>query len=53
MSEVNRVLKPGGYVEMRDCDPIMKNTGPIGTNLYKNRKYLLCIIYSFVLKLKC
>ncbi|KAG1380873.1 hypothetical protein G6F61_003669 [Rhizopus arrhizus] len=36
MSEVNRVLKPGGYVEMRDCDPIMKNTGPIGTNLYKN-----------------
>ncbi|CAO3682951.1 unnamed protein product [Rhizopus stolonifer] len=36
MSEINRVLKPGGYFEMRDCDPVMKNTGPIGTQLYED-----------------
>lgn len=38
MSEISRVLKPGGYFEMRDCDPVMKNTGPIGTQLYEDRK---------------
>ncbi|KAI9272435.1 S-adenosyl-L-methionine-dependent methyltransferase [Sporodiniella umbellata] len=35
MSEINRVLKPGGYFEMRDCDPVLKNTGPLGLKLYE------------------
>ncbi|CAO3594832.1 unnamed protein product [Absidia cylindrospora] len=28
--EINRVLKSGGYFELRDVDPIMKHTGPLG-----------------------
>ncbi|KAI9494831.1 S-adenosyl-L-methionine-dependent methyltransferase [Zychaea mexicana] len=26
--EIRRVLKPGGYVEFRDLDPYLRNTGP-------------------------
>ncbi|KAI8979564.1 S-adenosyl-L-methionine-dependent methyltransferase, partial [Mycotypha africana] len=28
MMEVKRLLKPGGYVEFRDLDPIIHNQGP-------------------------
>ncbi|ORE00947.1 hypothetical protein BCV72DRAFT_237226 [Rhizopus microsporus var. microsporus] len=36
MSEVFRVLKPGGYFEIRDCDPVLKNLGPTGTQVFEN-----------------
>ncbi|KAF1805449.1 hypothetical protein V8B55DRAFT_1380743 [Mucor lusitanicus] len=29
LAEINRVLKPGGYVEIRDIDPTIKHPGPI------------------------
>ncbi|KAG2221272.1 hypothetical protein INT45_012393 [Circinella minor] len=28
LNEIRRVLKPGGYVEFRDVDPIVRNPGP-------------------------
>lgn len=29
LAEINRVLKPGGYVEIRDIDPTIKHPGPL------------------------
>lgn len=29
MKEIKRLLKPGGYVELRDIDPMLNNMGPI------------------------
>ncbi|KAI7855347.1 hypothetical protein BDC45DRAFT_505987 [Circinella umbellata] len=28
LNEIRRVLKPGGYVEFRDVDPVVRNPGP-------------------------
>ncbi|GAA5806241.1 hypothetical protein HPULCUR_011772 [Helicostylum pulchrum] len=36
LSEINRVLKPGGYVELRDIDPTIKNPGPTGSELFSD-----------------
>ncbi|KAI8391036.1 uncharacterized protein BYT42DRAFT_555350 [Radiomyces spectabilis] len=33
VKEIRRVLKPGGYVEFREVDPIMKSVGPTGKKL--------------------
>ncbi|KAI8640943.1 hypothetical protein BD408DRAFT_347058 [Parasitella parasitica] len=29
LAEINRILKPGGYVEIRDLDPSIKHPGPL------------------------
>ncbi|KAI7903928.1 S-adenosyl-L-methionine-dependent methyltransferase [Cokeromyces recurvatus] len=34
MKEIKRLLKPGGYVEFRDMDPILINPGPITQNFF-------------------
>ncbi|EPB91632.1 hypothetical protein HMPREF1544_01554 [Mucor circinelloides 1006PhL] len=34
MKEIKRLLKPGGYVELRDIDPMLRNMGPISYNFF-------------------
>ncbi|CEP15307.1 hypothetical protein [Parasitella parasitica] len=34
LAEVNRILKPGGYVEIRDLDPIIKHPGPLSEKTF-------------------
>ncbi|KAG2203776.1 hypothetical protein INT47_012709 [Mucor saturninus] len=34
LNEINRVLKPGGYVEFRDIDPTIKNPGPTADQFF-------------------
>ncbi|KAI8991010.1 hypothetical protein BDF20DRAFT_16185 [Mycotypha africana] len=34
LNEINRVLKPGGYVELRDVQPYLKNPGPITDSIF-------------------
>ncbi|KAI7870395.1 S-adenosyl-L-methionine-dependent methyltransferase [Spinellus fusiger] len=29
VKEIKRVLKPGGYVELREMDPVLRNMGPV------------------------
>lgn len=50
MSEVFRVLKPGGYFEIRDCDPVLKNLGPTGTQVFENCRILYThfINYTYI-----
>jgi ubiquinone/menaquinone biosynthesis C-methylase UbiE len=35
VKEINRVLKPGGYVEFREVDPVVRNTGPRTQRLFQ------------------
>lgn len=41
VKEIKRVLKPGGYVECRDIDPMLKNMGPATEKLFKNYPLLM------------
>ncbi|KAK4520973.1 uncharacterized protein ATC70_006857 [Mucor velutinosus] len=34
MKEIKRLLKPGGYVELRDIDPMLNNMGPISSKFF-------------------
>ncbi|CEP10542.1 hypothetical protein [Parasitella parasitica] len=34
MKEIKRLLKPGGYIELRDIDPILGNMGPTTYELF-------------------
>ncbi|GAN03832.1 type 11 methyltransferase [Mucor ambiguus] len=34
MKEIKRLLKPGGYVELRDIDPMLNNMGPITSRFF-------------------
>ncbi|KAI8875070.1 S-adenosyl-L-methionine-dependent methyltransferase [Backusella circina FSU 941] len=34
IGEICRVLKPGGYIEMRDLDPVIKNPGPVSSSVF-------------------
>ncbi|CAO3657443.1 unnamed protein product [Mucor hiemalis] len=36
LGEIYRVLKPGGYVELRDIDPIIKNPGPTADKFFSD-----------------
>ncbi|KAK4518702.1 uncharacterized protein ATC70_008924 [Mucor velutinosus] len=36
LAEINRVLKPGGYVEIRDIDPTIKHPGPIAEKVFSD-----------------
>lgn len=45
---MNRVLKPGGYIEIRDIDPVIKNSGPTTEAIFSNCKvYPMFILISF------
>lgn len=39
MNEIKRLLKPGGYIELRDIEPMLGNTGPVSYNFFVNCKY--------------
>lgn len=51
LNEMNRVLKPGGYIEIRDIDPIIKNPGPVTDAVFSDCKplhlYLSCFLIRF------
>ncbi|KAI8367005.1 S-adenosyl-L-methionine-dependent methyltransferase [Choanephora cucurbitarum] len=36
IKEIKRLLKPGGYIEFREIDPILHNTGPATTDFFKH-----------------
>ncbi|KAI8378971.1 S-adenosyl-L-methionine-dependent methyltransferase [Blakeslea trispora] len=36
MNEIKRLLKPGGYVEFREIDPILHNIGPATQDFFKH-----------------
>ncbi|KAI9482754.1 MAG: hypothetical protein EXX96DRAFT_498351 [Benjaminiella poitrasii] len=46
LNEINRVLKPGGYLEMRDIDPIIKNTGPTTDKIFSSFADRISQLYS-------
>ncbi|KAI7906211.1 uncharacterized protein BX663DRAFT_483832 [Cokeromyces recurvatus] len=46
LSEINRVLKPGGYIELRDIDPIIKNPGPITDDIFSQFSDRMNQLYS-------
>jgi hypothetical protein len=48
VSEINRVLKPGGYVEFRDIDPAIKNPGPTANKFFSNCKYSLPVFFHSI-----
>lgn len=52
MKEIKRVVKPGGYVEFRDIDPMLKNMGPHTYKVFKHCEYRVhaCISLSEILK---
>lgn len=45
LGEIYRVLKPGGYVELRDIDPIIKNPGPTADKFFSDCKYLCSFLW--------
>lgn len=51
MKEIKRLLKPGGYVELRDIDPMLNNMGPISSKFFAKCKILVIqydIIFEFI-----
>jgi SAM-dependent methyltransferase len=41
MNEIKRLLKPGGYIELRDIEPMLGNTGPVSYNFFVNFPFLM------------
>lgn len=42
MKEIKRLLKPGGFIELRDIEPMLGNMGPVTYNFFAkcNYKYI-------------
>ncbi|KAI8983118.1 hypothetical protein BDB01DRAFT_723256 [Pilobolus umbonatus] len=44
--EINRILKPSGYVELRDIDPVIRNPGPSANSIFSTCKQKMAETYS-------
>jgi ubiquinone/menaquinone biosynthesis C-methylase UbiE len=39
--EIRRVVKPGGYVEFRDLDPMLRKMGNKSSNIFERCEFIL------------
>lgn len=48
LTEISRVMKPGGYFEVVDTNYTIQNPGPLCTKLVNTESKLLLFVYVYI-----